>query len=72
MVFENRILRRIFGPKEGENKDWKKLNSEELCSLYCSRNVVRIIKYIRLKWTLHLARMEEGICAFKIITDKPK
>ena len=64
-VFENRILRRIFGPK------WRRLHNEELHSLCCSRNVIRVIKSRRLIWTEHVTRIEEGRSAFKILTGKP-
>ena len=43
-VFENRILRRIFGPKRDENGEWRRLHNEELNSLYRSLNIVRVIK----------------------------
>ena len=56
-VVENRILRRIFGSKNGE---WRRLHNEELHSLYRSPNIVRIIKSIRLRLTEHIARMKEG------------
>ena len=64
-VFDNRILRRIFGPKRDENGDWRRLHNEELHSLYRSPNIVRVIKSRRLKWAGHVARMEEGRNAFK-------
>ena len=67
-VFENRILRRIFGPKNGE---WKRLYNEELLSMYHPHNIVRVIKSRRLRWVGHLARMEEGRSAFKILTGTP-
>ena len=57
-VFENRILRRIFGPKKDENGEWRRLRNEELLSLYSSHNVVRVIKSRRLRWADHVARME--------------
>ena len=48
-VFENRVLRRIFGPKrEGVTGEWRKLHNEELNDLYCSPNIVRVIKSRRL------------------------
>ena len=47
-VFENSILRRIFGPKRDENGEWKRLHNEEL--LYCSPNIVRVIKSRKLRW----------------------
>ena len=67
-VFENRILRRIFGPKRDENGEWRRLHNEKIQSLYCSPNIVRVIKYIRFRWTGHVARVEEGRSAFKILT----
>ena len=70
-VFEKRILRRIFGPKRDENGEWRKLHNEELHSLYLSPNIVRVIKSRRLRWAGHVARMEEGRSAFKILTGKP-
>ena len=71
MVFENRILRRIFGPKKDVNVEWTRLHNEELHNLYCSPNIVRVIKSRRLRWAGHVARMEEGRIAFKILTSKP-
>ena len=70
-VFENRILRRIFGPRRDENGEWRKLHNEELHSLYRSPNIVRVIKSRILRWARHVARMEEGRSAFKMLTGKP-
>ena len=70
-VFENRILRQIFGPKRDENGEWRRHHNEELRSLYRSPNIVRVIKSTRLRWAGHVARMEEGRSAFKILTGKP-
>ena len=64
-VFENRILRRIFGAKRDENGEWRRFQIEELHSLYHSPNIVRVIKSTRLRWAGHVARMEEGRSAFK-------
>ena len=49
-VFENRILKRIFGPKRDANGVWRRLHNEELDSLYHSPNIVRVIKSKRLRW----------------------
>ena len=70
-VFENRILRQIFGPKRDENAEWRRFHNEELHSLYRSPNIVMGIKSRRMRWAGHVARMEEGRSAFKILTGKP-
>ena len=67
-VFENRTLRRIFGPKRDANGERRRLHNEELHSLYRSPNIVRVIKCRRLRWARHVARMEEGLSSFKILT----
>jgi hypothetical protein len=60
-VFENRVLRRIFGPKRDEvTREWRKLHNEELNGLYSLANIVRLIKSRRMKWAGHVARMGEG------------
>ena len=57
-VFENMVLRRIFGPKRDEvTGKWRKLYNEELNDLYCSPNIVRVIKLRRIRWAGHVARM---------------
>jgi hypothetical protein len=59
-VFENRVLRRIFGPKkEGVMGGWRKLHNEELHNLYSSPSIIRIIKSWRIMWAGQIARMEE-------------
>jgi hypothetical protein len=59
-VFENRVLRRIFGPKRDEvTGGWKKLHNEELHGLYSSLSIVRVIKTRRMRWAGHVARMGE-------------
>ena len=70
-VFENRVLRRIFGPKRDENGEWRRLQNEELHSLCRSPNIVRVIRATRLRWAEHVAKMEERRNAFKILTGKP-
>jgi hypothetical protein len=57
-VFENRVLRRIFGPKRDEvTGDWRKLHNEELHNLYSSQNIIRMIKSRRMRSAGHVARM---------------
>jgi len=70
-VFENKNLRRVFGPKRDENGEWRMLDNEELHSLYRSSNIVRVIKSRILRWAGHVARKEKGRSAFKILIGKP-
>jgi hypothetical protein len=58
-VFENRVLRRIFGPRREEDGSWRKLHNDELYSLYPLLNIVRVIKSRRMRWDGHVARMGE-------------
>jgi hypothetical protein len=59
-VFENRVLRRIFGPKREEDGSWRKLHNDELHGLYSSPNIVRVIKSRRMRWAGHVARIGRG------------
>jgi hypothetical protein len=57
-VFENRVLRRVFGPKRDKvTGEWRKLHNEELNELYYLPNIVRVVKSRRMRWTGHVARM---------------
>ena len=65
-VFENRILKQIFGPKRDENGEWRRLHS-----LYRSSNIVRVIKSRKLRWAGHVSTMEEDRIALKFLTGTP-
>jgi hypothetical protein len=71
-VFENRVLRRIFGPKSDEvTGEWRKLHNEELHDLYSSRSIIRIMKP-RMRWVGHVARMGEKRNAYRLLVGKPE
>jgi hypothetical protein len=67
-VFENRVLRRIFGPKREEDGSWRKLHNDELHNLYSLLTIVRVIKSTRMRWAGHVARMGErrGVYRFLV------
>jgi hypothetical protein len=72
-VFENRVLRRIFGPKRDEvTGEWRKLHNEELNGLYSLLNIVRVIKSSRVRWAGHVARMGEGRGVYRVLVGKPE
>jgi hypothetical protein len=72
-VFENRILRRIFGPKrDGMTRGWIKLYNEQLHNLYSSPSIIRIIKSKRMRWTGHVARMGEKRNVYRLLVGKPE
>jgi hypothetical protein len=72
MVLENRVLRRIFGPKRDEVRGgWRKLHNEELHNLYSSC-INRMIKSEKMRWARHLACVGEMICVYKILTENPE
>jgi hypothetical protein len=70
-VFENRGLRRIFGPKWEEVGSWRKLHNDELHNLYSSLNLVRVIKSRRMRWAGHVARMGEGRGVYRVLVGRP-
>jgi hypothetical protein len=71
-VFENRVLRRIFGPKREEDGLWRKLHNDELHSLYSSPNIVRVIKSEKMRWTENVACMGEGRNIYKVLVERPE
>jgi hypothetical protein len=72
-VFENRVLRKIFGPKRDDvTGDWRKLHNEELHNLYTSPNIIRVIKSRKMRWAGHIARMGETRIAYRILMGKPE
>jgi hypothetical protein len=72
-VCENRVLRRIFGPKRDElTGEWRKLHNKELCDLYCSPNIVQVIKLRRVRWAGHIAGMGERRSIHRVLVGKPE
>jgi hypothetical protein len=72
-VFENRVLRRIFGPKRDQvTGEWRKLHNKELHDLYSSPSVIKIIKLRRMRWAGHAARMGEERNAYRLLVGKPE
>jgi hypothetical protein len=68
-VFENKVLRRIFGPNRDE---WRTLHNEELNFLYSSPTTVQVIKSRRMKWAGHVARMGEGRGMYRVLVANPE
>ena len=72
-VFDNRVLRRIFGPNRDEvTMEWRKLHKEGLQNLYSSHSIVRVIKPRRMRWAGHVARVGERSCVYKLLVGKPE
>jgi hypothetical protein len=72
-VFENRVLRKIFGPKRDElTGEWKKQHNEELNDLYCSPIIVRVLKWRIMRWAGHVARMVERRDVYMVLVGKPE
>jgi hypothetical protein len=71
-VLENRVLRRIFGPKrDEETEEWRKLHNGELHNLYSSPDIIRQIRSRRMRWAGHVARMGEGRNVYRVSVGKP-
>jgi len=72
-VFENRMLRIVFGPKTNKiTGEWKKLHNEELSDLYSLPNIVRVVKSRRMRWAGHVARMGQGRGVYRVLVGKPE
>jgi hypothetical protein len=72
-VFENRVLRRIFGPKRAEvTVEWRKFHNEELRDLYSSPSIIGIMKSRRMRWAGHVARMGDKRNAYRLLVGKPE
>jgi hypothetical protein len=72
-VFENRVLRGIFGPRRDElTGEWRKLHNEELNDPYSSPSIVRVIKSRRMKWMWHVAQTGEGRGVYRVLVGKPE
>jgi hypothetical protein len=72
-VFENRVLRGIFGSKRYEvTGEWRRLYNEELHDLYFSPNIIRVIKSKRMRWAGHVARIVEGRGAYRVLMGRPE
>jgi hypothetical protein len=71
-VFENRVLRKVFGPKRDEaTGEWRKLHNKELNDLYSLPNIVRVVKSRRMRWAGHVARMGEDRGVHMVLVGKP-
>jgi hypothetical protein len=71
MVFDNRVLRRIFGPKRDEvTGEWRKLHNEKLNDLYSSPSIVRVIKLRRMRWVGHVARLMARRGVYRVLVRK--
>jgi len=72
-MFQNMVLRRIFGPRKDEvTGEWRGLYNEELKDLYCSPNIVRLVKSRRMRWAGHVARMGEERGVYRVLVGKPE
>ena len=72
-VFENMVLKRIFGPRRDEvTGEWRRLHNEELNDLYSSPKIVQVIKPRRMRWSGHVASMGEERGVYRVLVEKPE
>jgi hypothetical protein len=72
-VFENTVLRRVFGPKRDDvTGEWRKLHNAELSDMYSLPNIVRVVKSRRMRWAGHVARMGEERSVHRVLVGKPE
>ena len=72
-MFENMVLRRLFGPKKDEvTREWIKLHNEQLSHLYTLPSIVRVVKSRRMRWAEHVARIGEGRGVHRVLVGKPE
>jgi len=72
-VYENKVLRRIFGPRRDEvTGEWRRLHNEDLNDLYSSPNILQVIKSRRMRWAGHVARMGEERGVYRVWVRKPE
>jgi hypothetical protein len=72
-VCENRVLRKIFGPKRDEvTRGWRKLHNEELHNLHPSPNIIKMLKSRRMRWAVHVERMGAKMNSYRILVRKPE
>jgi len=72
-VFDNMVLRRIFGPRRDDvTGEWRRLHNDELNDLYCSPNIVRVIKSRRMRLAGRVARMGEERAVYRVLVGKPE
>jgi hypothetical protein len=71
-VFENRVLRKVFGPRrDGVAGEWRRLHNEELYDLYSSLNFIRVVKS-RRRWAGHVSMVEERIDAYRVLVGETR
>ena len=72
-MFENRVLRKVYGPKRDEvTGEWRRLHNEELNDPYSLHNIVRVVKSRRMRWAGHVARMGEDRGVHRVLVGKPE